>query len=377
MIAFNPKARKDIITAKNELEKVCEKVEILELRSDSSKLSRYKIAVCSLLSRRPYTVNWMKSRNMHPKIEEYLSKIDFDLIHYDTIGLAEYVDVRGMERLPKVLNHHNIESSMMYRRCFLEPNIFKRLYFYIESVKLKKYEKSKCSRFDLNITVSKLDGKVLKNIVGNIPLAEVPNGVDIEYFTSNNKKIRRKNLVFAGSLNWYPNYNAMVYFCREIWPLLKRQIPDVNMTIIGRGGAKLKWLIQDQTDIKLTGFVDDVRPYLERAEAYVCPIRDGGGTKVKILDALSMEKAVVAHPVACEGIDVTPSKNVLLAKKPGEFVEQLKKIFDSQNLRLSLGKEGRKLIEQKYSFEIIGDKLNNLYNKIIRTRSIQSKNLRN
>ncbi|RKY81668.1 hypothetical protein DRQ11_15160 [candidate division KSB1 bacterium] len=193
----------------------------------------------------------------------------------------------------------------------------------------------------------------------------MPNGVDIEYFKPKNNKFEPKTLIFAGGMSWYPNRDAMLFFCKEIWPLLKKRWPDVKMTIIGRNPPKyISNLAQQDPNLTVTGFVDDVRPYLKNTHVYVCPIRDGGGTKLKILDALAMGKPIVAHPIAVEGIDVEVEKHILLAKKPSEFVQQIERLLDDIGLCHSLSKQGRELVVKKYNFKKIGKKLANLYQKI-------------
>lgn len=159
-------------------------------------------------------------------------------------------------------------------------------------------------------------------------------------------------------MNWYPNRNAMLYFARQVWPLLTEAIPDIRITVIGQDPpACLINLANEDKRFKVAGFVDDVRPYINRAMVYVCPIKDGGGTKLKILDALAMGKAIVADPVACEGIDVKDGETVLFADSPADYVKKIKLLFENKDLNKKLGLNGRKLIEDKYSFEKIGRKL--------------------
>ena len=138
------------------------------------------------------------------------------------------------------------------------------------------------------------------------------------------------------------------------------------MTVVGRNPPE--WLRQfaaGNANLMVTGFVDDVRPYLDQAEVYVCPISDGGGTKLKILDALAMGKAIVAHPIACEGIEVSEGENVLYAETPEDYIDKICMLFKDASLRSSLGASGRKLIEDKYNFVNIGKKMDRLYSGLL------------
>jgi len=373
LIAFNQKAvlptAKDVQEAIKELKRFCDTVEILEIPSDASKFSWYYLVSCSFFSKYPYTVNWTKSYDMHSKIKRLAQRFHFDLAHFDTIGLAEYI--RDIGSISKVLNHHNIESDMMLRRAFNERNLLKKTYFLLEASKLKKYEKRFCPKFDYNIAVSELDKKVLKKTVGNINIAVVPNGVDTNYFQPYRKNIKNNTLIFCGRLNAYPNEKGLIYFCKKVWPLLKQTIPQLQLRIIGRNPPKrIKKLASSQIGIEVVGYVDDIRPYVAEAEVYVCPIWDGGGTKLKILDALAMGKAVVATTIACEGIDVIPGKNVLIADTPIEFLEHIEILLQNSELKDKLGYHGRQLVEERYSWLIVGKKLNEVYSEVIKCHHI-------
>jgi glycosyltransferase involved in cell wall biosynthesis len=173
------------------------------------------------------------------------------------------------------------------------------------------------------------------------------------------------SLVFAGGMKWYPNRSAMLFFANKIWPLLKKEVPDVKMTVIGREPpAEVVNLTRNDGQFKVTGFVDDVRPYIDKAMVYVCPIQDGGGTRLKILDALAMGKPIVAHPVAVEGIDIEPEKQVLIAETPQEFVDQIVRLFGDSNLYRRLSEGGRKLVVEKYDFEKVGEELSCAFNEV-------------
>ena len=149
----------------------------------------------------------------------------------------------------------------------------------------------------------------------------IANGVDVEYFRHDGSPTVPGNLVMASGMNWFPNRDAVLYMCTEIWPLLSAKMPELTWTIVGASPPQqVVDLAARDPRVVVTGFVDDVRPYLSRAEIYLCPMRDGGGTRVKILDALAMAKPIVSTTMGCEGIDVTPGVDVLIADTPDAFV---------------------------------------------------------
>ena len=344
----------------------CKTVDFVEIPSEKSKYGKYSLALKSLFTNTPYTVKWLQSKVMLEAISKLSAQYDFDLIHFDSISLVQYIEAVN-RRKPLVLDHHNIESHMMLRRSRQESNIVKKLYYLQEGYKLLNYEKKVCSLFDLHITCSALDSERLRLIDPSLNIDEVPNGVDVHYFKEDREESDAHRLVFDGGLNWYPNKDAMLFFARDIWPKLTTRLPSITMDVIGKNPPdELVSLSKNDNNFHVHGFVDDVRPYISRAGIYVCPIRDGGGTKLKLLDAFSMSKAVVAHPAACEGLDVIDGSHVLLAKNSDEFVEKIMQLISNNELRLSLGQAARQLVANNYSFHEIGKKLSGLYESISR-----------
>jgi glycosyltransferase involved in cell wall biosynthesis len=287
---------------------------------------------------------------------DWNASIDFDVVHFDTLSLAPYRAI--FAHAARSLDHHNIESDMMLRRARIEKHPLKRLYFWQEGLRLQRYENRVCPHFDLNITCSNLDTRRLEHVAPDVAVAEVPNGVDTEYFRPNGDIEHPRGLVFAGNMSWYPNAAAMLFFADRVWPALKAKLPGVTMDVIGGSPPpRLSALAGRDEDFRVHGFVPDVRPYIGRAAVYVCPIMDGGGTKLKILDALAMGKAIVAHPIACEGIEVQDGRNVIFAREPDEFAEGIVTLLESPELRGRLSLNARALAESSYSYSFIGRRL--------------------
>jgi len=347
-------------TALEGLSKTGDIIGVFEFDSDKSRRHAMALALKSLFTRDPYTINWIKTEGVGQKIRDTIDSHSIDVVHFDTISWATYF--KYADGCKRVLNHHNIESHMMLRRARKEKRIIRKLYYYQEGWKLRAYEKNICNKFDLNITCSSVDTKRLREEVPLTLVDEIPNGVDLDYFYPQGLREKPESIIFAGGLSWYPNVAAINFFIKKVWPELERKTPNATMTVVGRNPPEwLRLFAADKTNFTVTGFVDDVRPYLDQAAVYVCPINDGGGTKLKILDALAMGKAIVAHPIACEGIDVTDGKDVFFAESPEDYIRSISKLFNDSSLRSSLGAAGRKLVEDKYNFVNIGKKLNRLY----------------
>lgn len=369
LVALNQKAllptAQDIERALSALKKYCYDICVIQLPSDKSLLSKYTLIFKSLFTKKPYTVNWNYSTDMQNTISKVIKEFKPALIHYDTIGLAEYFQ-HNKKSIPQVLNHHNVESYMMLRRAKKERNFFRKLYFYQEARKIERYEKTVCKLFQLNLVVSHEEQSILKETVPEARIDIVPNGVDTSYFVPHDEVSDDETLIFAGSMNWYPNKDAMLFFADEIWPLLKKRRPTIKMIVVGQSPPrKLLKLSKKDPHFVVTGYVDDVRSYFNKASIYVCPIRDGGGTRLKILDALASGKPIIATSIAVEGINVTPAENIVTADTPEEFVKETLHLIDTPGRRKQLSTKGRYLAETLYDWSIIGNRLNNLYNSLL------------
>lgn len=322
---------------------------------------RIGLVTRSLLPGPPYTIRWGMSRAFARSVRATIHKIRPDIVHFDTISLAPYLDEVG--DTPAVLNHHNIESHMLTRRAEQETRLLRRLFFRQEAFRLLAYERDVARRFALHLTCSELDAERLRASVGPVPTSVIPNGVDLGYFRpADPERANADSLVFVGGLSWYPNAGAIRFFLREVWPLLSARRPSTQLTVVGRGvSADLAAIAAKDSRIRFPGFVDDMRPVVHEAAVYICPIRDGGGTKLKMLDAMALGKPIVAHPVACEGLGLTHGENVVHAETPEGFTEEICRLFDDAALRRRIGTRARQHVERHFSFEAIGAELVSTY----------------
>lgn len=359
---FNADLNVSLCAALNEINIYCKQVKVVDIECDEKYAGKFRLALSSLFSQLPYSIRWLSSDVYKKILNELLADNSYDVVWFDTISLAQYNVTTKMDGPLKILNHHNIESDMMFRRAIKENNILKKLYYQIEAYKLKHYEKNEVCKFDVNVTCSPLDSKRMEFIAPGVVTHVIPNGVDTEFFLPNSTIAPDPySLVFIGGMSWYPNRDAMLFFARQIWPLLKEAIPSIKMNVVGESPPQeLLDLAKADGNYHVHGFVDDVKKYFNDSAIYVCPISDGGGTKLKILDALAMAKPIVANPIACEGIDVVEGKNVLFAEKPMEYVYKISELINNSALRTELSENNRNLILDKYSYAVIGEELLNL-----------------
>jgi glycosyltransferase involved in cell wall biosynthesis len=353
-----------IIDARTHLTTFCRRVEFFDIPCDKSSLSKNLLALKSLITKYPYTLNWLLSDQYEKRIGELIATENYDFVHFDTISLAPFKN--ACNGVSTSLDHHNIESHMLFRRAGKERNILKKLYFIQEAKRLEKFEKYYCPLFTFNFTCSEVDSERLKLITPASLVHTIPNGVDISYFDPIPAERKSNRLLFIGRLNWYPNIEAVNFIALNIWPKLKQAIPGIKIDIIGANPpGNIVNISKSDPDFRVHGFVDDILPFFKQAKCYICPIKDGGGTKLKILDALSMGMAIIADPIACEGIDVEDHQNVIFAESADEYINGIRLIIEQDVLRETIQNNSRMLAVDRYSFEKIGKSLTSLYDRYI------------
>jgi glycosyltransferase involved in cell wall biosynthesis len=350
------------------LEGSCRSVTFLPIEKLRRPGGKLRAALEGLLPGHAYSLDWLWSPAAAATVAALGARHDYDLAHFDTLGVARYR--ARVPAVPATLGHHNVESHMMLRRADNEPSAPRRAYFREEGRRLLAYERRECAGYASNILCSELDAERLREVAPGCRTAVIPNGVDVDYFRPAPGRTERRSVIFVGSLNWYPNVDAVRFLLREVWPLVAAREPTLALDIVGPAPSdEIRALAAAFPNARVHGFVDDVRPLMDAAALYVCPIRDGGGTKLKILDAFAMQKCVLAHPIACEGIDAEPGTHVLLATTPAEFCDRILAALDGAPLRERIAAAARRLVVERYSFAGIGERLNEEFVAVARRRA--------
>lgn len=299
-----------------------------------------------------------RSRRLRATLDRLLARRRFDVVQFEFGDFAPYYSLPPT--VLRVLDEHNVEHRLLERAWRQERSRLRRLYYRLEARKLRDDELSACRSADVILTTSDVDRATLVPHVDATPIHVVPNGVDTSYFTPGTTPENPTRLVFTGAVDYQPNTDGVLYFCSEIWPLVQRAAPEATFAIVGKDPPPaVRALAGD--GVVVTGTVPDVRPWLQTAAVFVVPLRVGGGTRLKILDAMASGRAVVSTSLGCEGLAVTPGRDILVADAPAAFAEAVLRCLRDPGLRARLGTAGRALVERRYRWESIGADLVGFY----------------
>jgi len=302
----------------------------------------------NLASRLPYVVAKHSSRRMRTALAQLERSERFDALICDFLFPA--VNTFHLATRPRVLFQHNLETRIWERYVATETSALRRAYFDLQRRRLARFERLACSTYDHCIAVSETDGEAMLRDFGARAVSVIPTGVDLDYFAP--QAGGGAGIVFVGSMDWMPNQDAVRYFANDILPLVHRQEPDVKFTIVGRSApADIVELSRTLPGVEVTGFVEDVRPYVARADVVVVPLRVGGGTRIKIYEAMAMAKAVVSTTIGVEGLPVRAGCDLLIADAPEDFARDVLQLLRDPEMRRSLEQRARAYVVENCSWE--------------------------
>lgn len=314
--------------------------------------------VRSLMRRVPYTYYLHDSRPFELRLRSLLEEKRFGLVHVDSMDLVRFLPF--LESIPVACTHHNVESALLKRRATQEASPFSRWYLDHQAALLEEAEREWIPRVALNVAVSDTDRDALQAIAPTGRIVTVPNGVDTDFFAPRDVA-RPEGCVFVGGTNWYPNRDALEWFVSEIAPAAKAMGVSAPVTWVGRAdNAELRRFANNPA-FRLTGYVEDVRPYVHGAKCFIAPLRVGGGTRLKILDAWAMGAAVVSTTIGCEGLAAVDGENILIADTAASFAAAMQRLLLDERLRRTIGANARRMAVERYSWTVLGGAMRGLY----------------
>lgn len=315
----------------------------------------------------------LKSDEMHATVERVLREEKFDVVQIEGIEMARYApNSKFKSSIPKIVfDDHNAEYVLQktaFESDVRHPNRWHAaLYSLIQWKKLEQYEYSVCLRANHIVACSDADANAIRSLTANLqtPITIIPNGVDTNHFVPSAevcaKPLAELSLTFVGKMDFRPNIDAMTWFVDEILPRIRAELPLAHIVIVGQKPAPRINALKQHPGVKVTGWVADTRPFVADAAVYVVPLRMGSGTRLKVLEAMAMGKAIVSTTRGVEGIACTPDHDVVIADTPAGFARAVIDLLRHPDRRRELGRNARALVEAKYDWRAIIPQFDHVY----------------
>ena len=317
--------------------------------------------ISRLPRRAPYAVSRFASNVIKAQLQSWYAEKAFDVAVCDFLDAA--VNFPKDLTIPTVLFQHNVESEIWRRHATNGSTRIMKVVYGVEFSKMRRYEEDVVRSFHHVIAVSEHDKKLMCAWVDASQLSVVPTGVDTEIFHPDPPSIPEKPLVmFVGAMDWEPNVDAVEHFCREIWPVVLAAVPDAEFRIVGRNpGARVLRLASKSVEV--TGRVSSVVDHLRKAAVVVVPLRIGGGTRLKIYEAMAVGTALVSTTVGAEGLDVHNGQDIILADQSGEFAEAILSLLRDPDARRRYARAAAELAV-RHGWKAVGAKFEEVLEKV-------------
>jgi glycosyltransferase involved in cell wall biosynthesis len=348
----------------NELKKYCSRVETV-LRENRSRLNKLLMFFPCLFSRVPAESKLAFENKMVDIIRRIVGTNNFDIIQIEHPFMAPYIKfVPKSYNTKTIIVVHNI-GFIQYRRMFMtERKLISKIRMFANWVTMKKWEVKEIEKFDKCITVSTLNMEILNSLNSKIDISVIENGVDIDLYKPLPINVDLNRLLIVGSMDYEANHDAALYFYDKIFPLIRKQIPNSELFIVGRRPfQKVKDLAEDQK-VVVTGYVNEVLPFYQCCDVTVVPLRAGGGTRLKILESMALGRPVVSTSIGCEGLDVVDGEHLLVADSPKLFSEHVVRLLSDRKLYEHIRTNARQLVVSRYDWDVITKQLHDVYNEV-------------
>jgi polysaccharide biosynthesis protein PslH len=314
----------------------------------SNSLRFYAGAFANLVSMWPYSVSRHHTKNFTCAIRKLIAKESFDLVHCEWTPYAS--DMNAVGKLPMLIMAHNIEATVWRRRSQHASSLPERMFMASQAWKMARFEKQSFARAGHVAVVTEEEAQTARQW-GARAVYLVSNGVDTEFLQPTGEAPEPDSLLFLGSLDWQPNRDALQYLLRDILPKIQAAHPRAKLRVVGRQPAtKLREQVEGLSGVEWVGEVPDIRPHFASAIAVLVPLRIGGGSRIKILESMSMGKAVVATQIGAEGLEVIPDVHCLIADSPADFSQSVVQLLENPDRAADLGRNGRELVLRQYDW---------------------------
>jgi glycosyltransferase involved in cell wall biosynthesis len=313
-------------------------------------------------SSQPLLISRFFCKEAWEKTKEIIRDKKIGLLISETLLMVKYAEKAPGTCL--ILDEHNLEFVRAKSRIATSKNFPMKIYNYLIMARLRRFELKAIRKFTYSMVCSNTDKNILVNLAKRDSVIVIPNAVDTDYYFSDQASAAGKKILFIGTLWYEPNRDAVLYFVEAMLPLLKSMAPEAEFIVVGPGPSRDVIALTKQGNITVTGYVEDIRPYLVEASVFIAPIRMGSGTRIKILTAMAMGIPVVSTSVGMEGIDCTNHKDICIADDPREFCNCIYRLLFDIQFRDHIGKGGRALVANHYSRNMIVQRLSEFWKHI-------------
>ena len=327
-------------------------IAVPQKRTDVRNWRYFLKLLCNFASPYPFGIAKDYSSALVERIQQTLDSSEFDVLVCDFLHAT--INLKAINSVPIVLFQHNVEAEIFRRYYLQQSNPLGKLFWLYQWKKMQRYERRVSRDMDKCVAVSKTDQITFQRDYGLTNVSSIDTGVDLDYFAEVKAKRLANRLVFTGSMDWLPNEDAMVWFTQEILPKIRLAIPEVSLAIVGRRpGSKIKQLNQLGAGIIVTGRVEDVRPYLGEGSVFVVPIRIGGGTRIKIFEAMASGTPVVSTTIGAEGLTVQHQRHLLLADSPQDFAQAVINLLQNTGLAAQIAEQAKTFVKENNDWKIV------------------------
>jgi len=344
------------------LSEVCTAVELVQAPRRSSPLMELLARLSAIPSPVPYAAWRLYSQKFMTAVERRLAQEQFDFLLCD--GIYNVQNLPQDSTVPVLLNKDDVAHVIMERYLQLERNPAKKLYAGLEARKVRRWERTVCSRMKAVLTCSHVDRSILQRLCPTVPMHVIPNVVDTEHYVPMGTP-EPLTVLFQGGMDWHPNRDAVQFFASDIFPRLRRLVPGVKFRAAGRLPSEaFRRHFDGIPDVEFTGTIPDMRTEIAKATVCIVPLRIGSGTRLKILEAAAMAKPIVSTRMGAEGFDFIAGEEILLADEPTHFVATVAGLLKDEARRKSLGRLARLRVERQYSFPVVRSALSRVLEEV-------------
>ncbi len=331
-------------TAVEALQEYCRKVSLFQLKKSWRTRDRIRRVLISL----PRAAQHFHTPRSLQKAQKHIRGRGYDLLVADEMCMTPYAELAP--ELPKIIIRHKVDYAHYKEVARARPWGLEKILDYVEAMKLRRYSEAKMPLYQAFLACSEQDAALIQRDAPNVPALVIPNGVDLRKFVPSDKSnIRDTTLLYVGSMYYYPNIDAVEFFFESIFSKIQQSVSNLNVQIVGHNPPPAIQQLDGRDNVEVTGSVPDVRPYYQEADVFIVPLRLGGGTRLKIVEAMAMQTPVVSTTVGAEGLDISPGKNILIADEPAAFSEAILRLLSDSEFYNRIV-EGGQVLAQRYGW---------------------------